>query len=812
MLVLAVSITPVTAQATKYEIWKPPVLNQDTGSIEHPAPVLDWLAKVHATVLAVYPTTTLIEAPAVQHNHVLDLAAENGIVIRPRPEYDEINISGNRFTSTGTPVIVDPALRLDDYEGDAGLYIVQLIGPNRPEWEARLQGLAAVIHYYPENTYLVRMSPAAQEAAAALDFVQHLSVYQPAFKMAAGALRDSTRRYVVQLDSALAQRSKHGVIQQLVHATADDAVGAATLITARATLSREAVIDLVRQPEVIWVEPSLTGDFSDERQANIVAGNHNGRQPTNPGTYHTWLANSGFCTSTSSPPGCYDYWTKVGHFDSGIDENICATDGGTCMGAGDTRDRHADLGDREGYFFCGTANGCLINNEYHYSDQVGHGTNTASIIAGDPQVGTGDQDNDDYFLGTGIAPLAETVSVRLGGSQGFFADYTAAELAGLVDDVRSVGARVINNSWNYNTFNDDTALGYTTVSQKYDELVRDASGGFNQYNHPMSIVFSAGNHDGGGENTYNPDYAVEAPGNAKNIITAGSSESYRTTDFLCYPATDIKNIAAYSLRGVAYDSNRYKPDLVAPSTRNAAAETQLTGTPADDYNAFCGTSAAAPVITGAAVLAEAWYYYENGYTLPSPAMIKAMLVAHADDIQGGTDNVTSQTIGRAPWLSQGWGRVNLDNLFQCPDDVRFFDEDHTVGGARRFTSGEGSWTVNLTVDNANHGVIVALVFTDRYAAAGAYALKVNDLDVYVIDGAYSYQGNDFKSDGYTFRATGHWLPDDANNIELIRIPAGEIVNNDFTIEVVPYVSAKAVPGLDGAQSNQDFALYVVNAN
>lgn len=51
-----------------------------------------------------------------------------------------------------------------------------------------------------------------------------------------------------------------------------------------------------------------------------------------------------------------------------------------------------------------------------------------------------------------------------------------------------------------------------------------------------------------------------------------------------------------------------------------------------------------------------------------------------------------------------------------------------------------------------------------------------------------------------------------NTVELIRIPAGEIINGDFTVEVVPAVSAKAVPGLDGSGANQDFALYVYNAN
>jgi hypothetical protein len=583
-------------------------------------------------------------------------------------------------------------------------------------------------------------------------------------------------------------------------------------------LADHGAVVLAHQPEVVWIEPSLIGTFSDERQANVVAGKHNGSQPTNPGTYHTWLASKGFCTSTSSPPGCYSYSTRVGVFDSGIDENLCSVDGGTCMAVGDTHIRHIDLGDREKYFFCGTGD-CLDNGTWYYRDVIPHGTMTASVIAGDPLVGTGLRDSGNFYLGTGIAPLAEIVTVRLGRVQ-WFKEYTPADFQALVNKVRQKTARFINNSWNYDAGLSDAPLGYTTISQIFDQLVRDSSGGFNQFDHPMTIVFSAGNHDGDppgdeNENLWNPYHYVEAPGNAKNVISVGSSESYRTTGFDCSSATNIKNIAGYSLRGVRYDPNRFKPDLVAPSTKIAAAESQYDKDPLpwdDGYVAFCGTSAAAPVVTGAAVLAETWYKYKNGSVLPSPAMVKAMLAARAEDLYGGYDPYAQATLPHFPSLAQWWGRANLNRLFQSAVDVRFFDEDHTTQGARRFTSGEGSWTVNLTVDNPSYPVIVALAFTDRFAAAGAYLLKVNNLDVYVIDGSYSYQGNDFKADGYTYRATSHWLPDQDNTVELIRVPAGEIVNGDFTVEVVPAVSAKAVPGLDGTGANQDFALYVYNAN
>lgn len=166
------------------------------------------------------------------------------------------------------------------------------------------------------------MSPQSQGAVASLEHVQHVSVYQPAFKIQANVLTMAgVQALVVQMDTELALATTNAMIRQLLQSAAVPAGDLAPLVSARAELTVDQVVDLARQPEVVWIEPSLMGAFSDERQANVVAGKHNGSQPTNPGTYHTWLASKGFCTSTSSPPGCYSYSTRVGVFDTGIDEN-----------------------------------------------------------------------------------------------------------------------------------------------------------------------------------------------------------------------------------------------------------------------------------------------------------------------------------------------------------------------------------------------------------------------------------------------------------------------------------------------------------
>ncbi|MBP7799819.1 MAG: S8 family serine peptidase [Thermoanaerobaculaceae bacterium] len=475
-----------------------------------------------------------------------------------------------------------------------------------------------------------------------------------------------------------------------------------------------------------------------------------------------------------------------------------------------------------------------VDGKYYYSDQeCGHGTAVASLIAGDPLVGVGllpgvnPRDGQQFYLGTGIAPLASIIAFKIFGAA---CGYPSADIPTPEHYERWYGmlpsyptTRFANNSWNH--YGDPGNTHYTAVSQMFDKLVRDANGGFNDLGHPMTIVFSAGNISQAGQSAF-----VAAPANAKNVISVGAAEGYRATDVApwtavdCGQATGVNNVAAFSCRGFADNSNVLKPDLVAPATRLGAAHTRGSAKPnecyrapnADDpngryYTRLWGTSSAAPVVTGAAVLADTWFYRRQGNVFPSPAMIKAMLIAHADDMFGGQDRYTGSSLPHNPVDAKGWGRVNLDKLFQTQTSVVFLDEDHTSQGARRFVPGEPSWTASFSVASQQKDIIAVLVWTDRYALTNASGTLVNNLDLYVIDGSMSYQGNVFNSQGYTYRASGHWFPDTENNVEVIRIPAGEIADGGFTVEVVPSINLKAVPTLDGTQPNQDFALYIFNA-
>ena len=877
-----IAFAAVHANATKVIVNKPAVQPPPGEAVVHQAVDTARLMALGAKVLADYPTYVLAEVPDAAAERFEEQARAEGFAAFLRPTFDQIRVNGYVFDARGGEPPIPPDLTISDYHGDIGLYLVQMIGPNRPEWYAAIQAVGEPIQYLADNTYIVRADPDKVDALRNQASLQHVSVYQPAYKLRADvAAATNPFPAVLQVDGGQDLASVTAMLNGIAGQPVDyEKVG--PVRNAVLVLTPLEAKALAAMPEVLWIERNLDIRPSDERQALTVAGSHDGSKPINPGTYKAWLENKGFCTATKRT-NCWDYWTKVAVFDTGLDDNWCASSpssGGDCIASDNASspDRHPDFKkydgtSREKQFYCaGPASGNNYCKGYDgsatrwsYSDKYYHGTAVASVIAGDPlvpggvgsagrdRVASGDPLRSGFYLGSGIAPLAEILSFRIFDNNGATWTsgqpqpdlyYTPADWERWYGQLPSFpSTRFANNSWNmYDPLGVDTTydIYYTAHSQRFDQLVRDANGGFNDYDHPMTILFSAGN-----SNARNAGNYVMSPGNAKNVLTVGAAESWRPWEIApwdnipayCFPAADIKNVAEFSLRGVHADGNRYKPDLLAGGTRAGVAFTRAprAGSPgcyadpaATDendgyYTRAVGTSFAVPVVTGSAVLADAWYYYTRG-SYPSPAMVKAILAASAERLVGGYDKLPNPDLQVLNWPtpSIGWGRVNLNRLFQGTIPAKYFDEDHrTAGEQRRFTAGEGSWSVPLRRADSTKDVIVALAFTDRFAAVNAMGLSVNNLDLYVLNGSYVYQGNVFygcaappQPDpycGYTPRSTGAYLPDWDNTVELVRIRPSDLVSETFTVEVVPGVNANAVPGLDSNGPNQDFALYVYNA-
>jgi hypothetical protein len=108
---------------------------------------------------------------------------------------------------------------------------------------------------------------------------------------------------------------------------------------------------------------------------------------------------------------------------------------------------------------------------------------------------------------------------------------------------------------------------------------------------------------------------------------------------------------------------RFKPDVVAPgtsilSTRSRAVSSVPTifGTSSDSAFFFDdGTSMATPLAAGCwAVLREC--LIKNGTTIPSAALIKALLINGAVQLAG---QYSPTEAGPSPNNASGWGRINL---------------------------------------------------------------------------------------------------------------------------------------------------------
>jgi hypothetical protein len=193
---------------------------------------------------------------------------------------------------------------------------------------------------------------------------------------------------------------------------------------------------------------------------------------------------------------------------------------------------------------------------------------------------------------------------------------------------------------------------------------------------------------------------------AKNVIAVGAVNA-------------LANIATFSSRGPAKDG-RVKPDLVARGL------TVLSSVPTDTYATSSGTSMASPAVTGiAALMTEQWRKTFGGAS-PTPAQLKAVLIAGADDLGNP-----------GPDYTYGFGLANA----KASADLIIADE----GTGKRirnlsFANGQGATHEVAVVVPTTEKLRVVLnwpdpaipLLPDAETDVAPKAL-VNDLDVKVID-------------------------------------------------------------------------------
>ncbi len=428
---------------------------------------------------------------------------------------------------------------------------------------------------------------------------------------------------------------------------------------------------------------------------------------------------------------------------------------------------------------------------------AGHGNINAGIIGGyNNGTGAANQDANGFNYGLGIDPFVRLSNIKIFTDGGGFNTTACAggTYRGIVEQAVTQGASITSNSWGANV-----GGAYTAASQEFDAYTRDAStaGGVQ----PLFHVFSAGNA-GSGANT------IGAPGTAKNVLTVGATENVRDQGVVdgCGEAAgdNADDMANFSSRGPT-DDMRNKPDIVAPGTHVQGPASQAPGYNGTGvcgpqyyplggqtlYTWSTGTSHSAPAVSGASALASEYYtrVLKPGAN-PSPAMLKALVLNTPRYLNGLNAG------GTLPGIAQGWGDVNLSQLYAANRKVDDQSKIFTASGQRAYRY--------YTVANANRATRITLAFSDAPGSTVGDSF-VNDLDLLVVAGGKLYRGNVFNGAASTTGGSA----DPRNNVEQVWLPKG--ITGRVTVQVLARnIAGDGVPG--GTALDQDFAISASNVS
>ncbi len=712
------------------------------------------------------------------------------------------------------------------------LHLVRFNGPIKSAWVDSLKReRVTVVDYIPNYTYLIWGDDAAISSIKSISKnaaspIEWEGEYKPEYRIMPSVYRNNkdermgmrSDRYEIQLfknENANADtfRAIEGVrrgevigLQEVKH-----------YVNFVVALDEQGLQAAASRPDVISIHPYVEPVKFDEAQNLILRGNLTGNLPT-PGDYLQYLLGKGF---TQAQFDASNFSVDVS--DSGIgNANPAAENQFVLRREGDPAQASRVVYSRlEGTPNAGsTLQGC-----------DGHGNINSTIIGGYVPSGgiyaaAPHADANLMRYGLGVAPF-----VKVGSSVIFDPNnFTSPNVSNLQSRAYADGARISSNSWGSNA-----AGAYTTTSQSYDFLVRDAqlSTSVNPTagNQEMVIVFAAGNAGPGGQ-------SMGSPATAKNLISVGASENVRAfggADGCAVADTgadSANDIIGFSSRGPTTDG-RKKPDIMLPGTHvtGGAAQNVLSnpvtgngtvltcfaaggvcaGPGGSDffpvgqqwYTASSGTSHSTPAIAGLAALIRQHFINTapiggspGSGTPPSPALTKALMMNSASYMNGvgANDNLPSN--------NQGMGLADLDNYFDI------FGQDYIMRdqlAADTFTDSAQTRTFTGTIVNNTKPFRVTVAYTDAPGATTGNAF-VNNLDLEVIVGGTTYKGNNFVSGN----SVGGGTADTRNNVESVFLPAG--ISGNFLIRVkATNIAGDGLPN-NADTTDQDFSLVVWNAD
>ncbi len=678
------------------------------------------------------------------------------------------------------------------------LHLVQFDGPIQPEWVQQLEEAGyQIVDFIPENAYLVYGGATALKSMRSrAQHVQWEGAYVASDKIHPRARPDAVaaRRAMTGADSLF---SVQLVLDESANAQTLAWVDAMKLAPIRSqsvnrqlgflnlvvALPPERLSELASQADVVSIHLYTPPQRCDERQNQISAGNLNvaGSQPSGTG-YLSWLNSKGFSQEQFDASGFI-----VDIADDGWDLGIAATP------ANPEFRKNGSAGElsRVKYSQMGST---LSEAESWAAD--GHGNINISIVGGFNQLtGSPYEDGSGYNFGVGVCPFALMGNTKVFNDAGDWDPTDEQELA-YIDSNYTRGVRISSDSWG--------ASGpgvYDIYSQSYDTVTRDAQPDV-PGNQECLFVFAAGNEGTSGAST------IGSPGSAKNIITVGAAENYNPSysDGCDVPGTGADNandIIDFSSRGPCAD-NRIKPDIVAPGTHIQGAASYYSGytgngvcdkyMPAGqtNYASSSGTSHSTPAVAGGAALVRQ-YFINQGWTVPSPAMVKIFLMNSARYLTGvdANDNLWSN--------DQGMGGMNLGMAFDGTARIlrdQLTNDLFTASGQVRKFYG---W-----VSDTNKPLRVTLGWTDAPGSTTGNAYK-NNLDLIVVVGGVTYKGNVFSG---AYSVSGG-TADVRNNVESVFLPAGSTGMVQVTVSGFN-INSDGVPNYGGSL-DQDFSVVVANA-
>ncbi len=336
-----------------------------------------------------------------------------------------------------------------------------------------------------------------------------------------------------------------------------------------------------------------------------------------------------------------------------------------------------------------------------------HGTHVAGSIGG-----SGDGTTDRAWQG--IAPDVNFMIYRLCCNAPFGYGYYDADFQASLQRGAANNGHVSNNSWGGGNGT------YSVSSQLADRAVR---GEYSSRWMNMVII------------THNDNALSRSPGTAKNAITVGAVKdgnwpyevvtSCSGVDDYNWPPGEricFSNFGPIDVDGDG--STRVKPDLMAPGVKITSPVGWYFYGDSRNYDAWNGTSMAAPQVTGSvAQFLDAYPGYLNW-----PEVVKAALIASATNV-GGTDTAH-------------YGRGMLNTYHAVYDQGGISDVTFWTGAV---ASTGSVVTHTLTVPAGFSEVRVALTWADPVAGDGTDDV-INDLDLRVYDGSGTYVGGSATSD------------------------------------------------------------------